>query len=198
MGYSHYWKLKNNETYVFDGKNCFRYNPISPDEISPEDQHNFSIAFDICLRILPNYVHCFNLRNSSGDGHPVFSQDTIEFNGCAEYNESVEPFILYRDLYETMSNGTFCKTNQLPYDFPVVLCLWICSKVCDAFIFESDGGEEITQDDYTSEFIRDDLIEFIYNDDENNMDDDNEEYRLIQVIFKDIHGNIEKVYDLIH
>jgi hypothetical protein len=194
MNYTHFWKLRNHQNIVIIGHNYYQFNPISPDQITDRDQHNFSIAFDICLQIIPNYVQSLNLCGPFGEDSPIFENDTIQFNGSKHYNQAGEPFVLYRSLYDTFRKS-FCNTRKQPYDFPVVLCLWICSKVCDAFIFESEAGSPITKDDYTSEFIRDDMIEFIYDDEYMNLYNE-DEYKLIKVHFKDIHGNIEKIFEL--
>jgi hypothetical protein len=182
MGYTHYWKLRDNEEYRFDGNGIYRYNPIIPDQITERDQHNFSVAFDVCRQIVPYYISGYNLRGPDGLDEPIITENTIQFNGSEEYNEVCEPFILYRDLYTTLREKSFCKTRQHPYDFAVVVCLWICSRICNNFLFESDGGENVTDEDYTSEIIRDDMIELVYND----MDED----QITQVIFKDINGNV--------
>jgi hypothetical protein len=176
MGYGHFWYLKN-----------FNYiHQLTPQDIRERDQHNFSIAFDICLKILPHYIRLYNLCDEDGENSPVFSPNIISFNGTEDRQEACEPFTLYRSLFHMMKQISSCKTSGLPYDDVVVLCLWICSKVCDEFFFGSDGGEEITEEeDYTEELVKRG-IEFVYQ----------EQNQLTSVIFKDIHGNVEKIYNL--
>ncbi len=193
MGYTHYWKLRNHEEYLYDGEGIYRYNPVQPDQITERDMHNYSVAFDVCRRILPMYIAGYNLRNPDGEGAPIITENVIQFNGAEEFDETCEPFMISRDFFETMCGKSFCKTRQHPYDFAVVVCLWTIARICDHFVFESDGGEEVTDDDYTSEIERDNLIELVYDEEQ---EDASGRVKVTQVIFKDLHGNVEVAFHL--
>jgi hypothetical protein len=142
MGYTHYWKLCEN--IVFHDEKTISFRSATDDDVTEVDKKNFAIAFEICRNIVEAYSDI--LAGPHGDGDPIISEDEIIFNGIAENDEDHEPFFLYRDLLRNSGpfGQCFCKTARKPYDEVVVLCLWVCARLCHPFEFDSDGGDEVT------------------------------------------------------
>ena len=163
MGYTHYWKLCDN--IVFHDEKTISFRSATDDDVSEVDKKNFAIAFEICRNIVEAYSDI--LAGPHGDGDPIITEDEIIFNGIAENDEDHEPFFLYRDLLRNSGpfGQRFCKTARKPYDEVVVLCLWVCARLCHPFEFDSDGGDEVTDGDY-SEYLESMDI-FIYYSEEN-------------------------------
>ena len=147
MGYTHYWsfrKLNENCEYV----NC------SPNEI-PNGAELFKKSVELFKKYLehaggytkyPNYgKDAFKksvlmvLRGWDGRGEPEITDTRVSFNGNKGRGESCETFFI--DLYG--HERCFCKTEHMPYDTAVYVCL-LCFKHYfeDNIDVDSDGNEK--------------------------------------------------------
>jgi hypothetical protein len=201
---THYWRLCGHPTFTFVDLNTRRFNPVTPDDISETDQHNFEIAFDICRRIIPIYIMDYNIAGPDGNGPPIIGENLISFNGMG--NESYQIFTLRRNLYDNYGiNDGECDTNNNPYGHVVKLCLWICSQICDRFVFDCDEGTDAITHDYTEEFTDGTGIEFTFDENyqpvendgtdrdfEVDFEEDFKTRQISRVTFRDFLGNIER------
>ena len=100
MGYTHYWKLRKKS----------------------ENFNNFSNA---CKKLYENLNSYKNLpspiviKNSLGEGKPVFDKTIVAFNGDGDKGLDHESFVVMND--ET--DFEFCKTARKPYDILAGACL---------------------------------------------------------------------------
>jgi hypothetical protein len=147
MGYTHYWKLCNNIIHL--GSGHFRFRRATEDDVSQTDKRNFEIAFEACRHIVNEFSHILAGWDGDPESELINTDTEIICNGIDD--EAHETFYLNRSLLQNsnMFGQSFCKTARKPYDRVVVLCLWICAKLCRVFEFSSDGGDEVTQADYT-------------------------------------------------
>lgn len=88
------------------------------------------------------------LAGLDGSGDPVFTDESIEFNG--EKPASCEPFSIRRVERDRRGRDcvwSFCKTQRLPYDLVVQSVLIILQHhLGDVISVGSDGGD----DDWTN------------------------------------------------
>lgn len=139
MGYSHYWKFKNN---------------LAPIDLK-NGESKFKNAVEIfksCLNELngktryPNWGdNAFEqevpmvLAGGDGTGSPIIKDNLVCFNGERKDDNCHETFYISLDDGE----WNFCKTARKPYDTAVCLALLSFKAAFgDDFGFTSDGGEK--------------------------------------------------------
>lgn len=131
MGYSHYWKIKQNKKV-----NYYNFRVL----------WNKALAeINAMLPLLPKYSTSAGNEGTPDEGEiklafeydlpkntklkPVFNESEIRFNGVGEYG--CETFLISThsignmlwDGLENGRNGGSIKTNRRPYDFVVCICL---------------------------------------------------------------------------
>lgn len=143
MGYTHYWRFRDNE-----GDNC------APKDIKGGIE-KFKDSVALFRKVLeklngktmyPNWgENAYSkevpmvLCGGNGEGEPTIKDDVVCFNGCKATGNEHET--CYLDLEDNGSN--FCKTAREPYDTAVWACL-----LCFKFYFgeniklSSDGDDE--------------------------------------------------------
>ena len=127
MGYSHYWKFREEK---------------APVEFE-NGAEKFAKAAQIGARLCGK-VRSMGIEICGGDGHstPVFSEGKVVFNGCADKGESYETF----SIHSNDGMWDFCKTGEKPYDLLVCLMLLAFKHFFkDNFEYTSDG---ITREAY--------------------------------------------------
>lgn len=143
MGYTHYWRFRNNA-----GNKC------SPAEIEGgAEKFKDSVAlFKEVLKKLDGKTLYPNWGESAfskevpmvlcgwdGNGEPTITDTLISFNGCRATGNHCETFLISVDENERF----FCKTCREPYDTAVCVCL-LCFKFYfgENFELDSDGDSE--------------------------------------------------------
>lgn len=95
----------------------------------------------------------FKLRGGNGEGEPLITDTTINFNGDASSGNSFETFHVnifehttfyrFNDLDEKGEMFGFCKTARRPYDIAVCVSLMVIKHhLGSGFRISSDGGFE--------------------------------------------------------
>ena len=134
MGYTHYWKFKQNPKDINDGEKKF----------------NKAVALlKKCIAKIPTeldhpyYGKCkFKLAGGLGTGEPVFDNDKVCFNGVEGNpdlsHETCQILLDNPDDYDF----DFCKTAEKPYDVAVCLALLSFKKEFGRdFSYSSDGDK---------------------------------------------------------
>ena len=131
MGYTHYWKFRQNPKNIKDGNKKFAKavellkKCIAKVELELEDND--------CK--IP-----FVLKGGNGKGEPIFTNGLVCFNGDASLGYDHETFYLAlnNDNYEF----DFCKTARKPYDVAVCLTLLCFKKTFgEDFSYSSDSKD---------------------------------------------------------
>jgi len=117
MGYTHYWRQSRRMT---------------DDEWSAVTDGARKIV-DVSRRLR------IRLAGPVGDGEPVFTDESLSFNGSFDADEDYETFYLTRGP----NDFSFCKTARNPYDAAVVAVLIHAHNAApDAFSWSSDGSDD--------------------------------------------------------
>ena len=106
----------------------------------------FAKASIDCQKIMTNIG--IPLAGFDGTGTPIFSHDTIVFNGLGD--ERYEPFEIHQtefDRHGRPSIFQFCKTNHAPYDLCVKVALVILNHYMPDELSVSSDGKESDWDD---------------------------------------------------
>jgi hypothetical protein len=111
MGYTHYYKQP---------------------AWNAEDEKGFRDALPAIQDILKRHKNILRLEYNS-DKEPEANGERIQFNGMEE--SGYETFILENHL----SEFSFCKTAEKPYDVPVCEVLLVLMKHCPNLQVSSDG-----------------------------------------------------------
>jgi len=109
-----------------------------PTELPKEE---FARAAEDCKKILATVD--VPLGGFTGDGEPLFSADSIIFNGAG--GSGCEPFEIARVEFDREGRESvlsFCKTGRAPYDICVQIALIVLKHhLGDAIIVGSDGDD---------------------------------------------------------
>ncbi len=143
MGYTHYWKFKQNPKDVKDGSKKFakavkllkKCLAKLPAEIEIGGSYDWKSDTTKPVKVP------FVLKGGNGEGEPIFTDEIVCFNGDASLNYDYETcyLALNNDDYEF----DFCKTARQPYDVAVCLTLLCFKKTFgDDFTYYSDGNSE--------------------------------------------------------
>ncbi len=127
MGYSHYWKFREEKA------------PVEFENGAEKFANAAYLGVKLC-----NKVREMGIEICGGDGHftPAFSKGKVVFNGSADKGEAYETFSVRPDD----GMWDFCKTEEKPYDLLVCLMLLAFKHFFkDDFEYTSDG---ITREAY--------------------------------------------------
>ena len=83
------------------------------------------------------------IAGSDGEGEPHLSEDVIALNGSEDDGGSHESFILQ---WDARSNGSFCKTQNKPYDVVVTAILIRAAQLLGKQYMIEAGKGEISSD----------------------------------------------------
>jgi len=127
MGYTHYW-------YRPEKLDADKFKKASKDCSLLAKSLNIPVQFEYDI-----------------DEPPVFSENTIRFNGIEEDgHETFSVEQLFQPSFRQETDGklfTFCKTARKPYDTLVTGCLTILKHYFgDDFIVKSDGRQSDWED----------------------------------------------------
>lgn len=119
MGYTHYWKFKQNPKDIKDGDKKFK---------------KAVELFKKCISI-----HPFPLAGQNGTGEPIIKNSELCFNGVGRDS--------YETCYFALDNADygfdFCKTAKKPYDGAVCLAIFCFKKAFgEDFSYSSDGNSK--------------------------------------------------------
>lgn len=119
MGYTHYWKFKQN-----------------PKDIKGGDK-KFKKAVELFKKCIS--IHPFALAGGDGTGEPIIKNNELCFNGVDDDSYETCYFALDNKGYDF----DFCKTARKPYDGAVCLAILCFKKAFGKdFSYSSDGDSE--------------------------------------------------------
>jgi hypothetical protein len=152
--YSHYVSLDNDFYDKMFGLQITEFNqdPVNQHRYKC-DVNNYYIAFDACCHLATHSggVLCNVLENDEPSFYRVGT--FLMFNARGNPHDH-NRFHLHQHVvgngngFDFLSGGppqpVKYTTNHEPHDYFVVLCLWLCDKLCRGFHFTSDGGDAVT------------------------------------------------------
>ena len=142
MGYTHYWKFKQNPKDIKNGADKFKkaVNMLKVGLTKSPKKVDFKY-YDYKNNTIKDVDVDLVLAGGNGTGEPVFDDECVCFNGLftPETDFSHETCCIQLDEPDNFEFD-FCKTNEKPYDVAVCLTL-LCFKDSfgDDFTYSSDG-----------------------------------------------------------
>lgn len=134
MGYTHYWKFKQNPKNIKDGNKKFAKAVELLKKCLTKVPTELELEDDNCK--VP-----FVLKGGNGKGEPIFTNEVVCFNGDASMNYDHETCYLALDNEDY--GFDFCKTARKPYDVAVCLTLLCFKKTFgDDFSYSSDNSQD--------------------------------------------------------